>query len=773
MKLRLLIWLILFSSLTLAAVSRYQPHWLQTDLLALAGTNALPAANQRAQENLNHQLQQSLIWILVAERTKERDPAEQKTPEQSLAEYTQQLANRLQAAKIVDTLSYRWADQQRAKREWQLLLPMRQQLLTDHDKQQIALSPGKFSKQQLAYIYGPQSSGSRLNLDTDAFSTFRHFMLGDSPKNIATITQTSAEIPIQRKDTQIFTLLKTNVQPLEMSGQVSTPALDLVAESKQWATQHGLQLLVAGVPLHTEYAAAGAQREIRFIGGLSMGAICLLSLLLFRSPRPLILSIFAIGCGIASGTAAVIALLGQMHILAFVFGTTVTGLAIDYSFHFICNRMRPGEPRDSDIMPGLVLGLLSSCLAFFALAFTPFPLLQQMGLFVGCGLLGAWLTVVLLFPSLLKLPQRSLALPHWLQSNHRSIYYIALIFVLIISGAAIVKIKFSGDLQLFYQAPDFLTKDEQQLNALLPARASSKYFLVQGENWQQLLQREALLTTQLKQAIDAHELQDFQALSNKFPSLKHQRENHALLETFYRSAAVNNFYQQLGYTTAQIEKRIADLPQPFKTVPLSAWLETADDNYRSLWLGCEDGHCTSIVRLFGPEAALLERQVTLPGVTLVDSPRDIAKIMSQQRDLLLQLLPLIVLVAFAVIALRTGLRKALSIVGLPLASVLGALAAVVITGNPVNLFHVAALLLIFGIGVDYAVFSHLCHEHDRVYTLTAIAMAGITTLLSFGLLALSQTPAIADFGLTLAVGSLLTMALAGLYFLTQNKGSNR
>jgi predicted exporter len=57
---------------------------------------------------------------------------------------------------------------------------------------------------------------------------------------------------------------------------------------------------------------------------------------------------------------------------------------------------------------------------------------------------------------------------------------------------------------------------------------------------------------------------------------------------------------------------------------------------------------------------------------------------------------------------------------------------------------------------------------EKSYTLLAIAMAGVTTLLGFGLLALSGTPAIADFGLTLALGATLTLLLAALFFVGGN-----
>ncbi|SHF36143.1 Predicted exporter [Microbulbifer donghaiensis] len=756
MNRRFALWLALVAAFTLAAAARYQPGWLQTDILALAGDSDAAPAVAAAQRKLNGQLQGSVLWMLVG-------PAAEA---ETLAHATEMLAQQLRAAAAITRLEYRWAEAERYQREWALLFPMRQQLLTGADRNLLAETPEALVRRQLAALYGPEGAG--IDLERDPFATFRHYFAAGPQL----ATQVFGEIPVQQRGEHAFTLLQSTATPVALGGKVRTPLLQLREELQRWAEARNLTLLSVGAPLHTEYAAAGAQREIRLIGGLSIAAICLLSLLIFRSMRPLLLSVFAIAAGIASGTAAVIALLGQMHILAFVFGTTVTGLAIDYAFHFICNRMRPGPARDRDVLPGLLLGLVSSCLAFFALALTPFPLLRQMGVFVGAGLIGAWLTVVLLFPSLLKLRQRRLHIAERLPPTKPSRYLAALAVLLLVGAAALPRIEFGDDLRLFYTPPEFLAEDETQLNDLLPSRPESAYFLVQGNDWRQLLEREWQLMGELQSAREEGALADFQALSLRFPPERIQRADWELMRDFYGSAPVQGFYTQLGYSATEAQQLVAALRQPFKAVTLPEWLAVAGGQYADLWLGCNAGGCASIVRLYG-----LQQTASLPssleGVTLVDPPRAIAAVMSQQRDLLLKLLPLVLLVVTVVIALRTGARRALSIIGLPLAAVVATLALAVLSGAAINLFHVAALLLVFGIGVDYAVFSHMSGRDERSHTLLAIGMAGITTLLGFGLLALSATPAIADFGLTLAVGTTLTLVLATLFFARAVEGGNR
>jgi len=61
-------------------------------------------------------------------------------------------------------------------------------------------------------------------------------------------------------------------------------------------------------------------------------------------------------------------------------------------------------------------------------------------------------------------------------------------------------------------------------------------------------------------------------------------------------------------------------------------------------------------------------------------------------------------------------------------------------GIPMQLFIVLSLILLLGMGIDYGIFMQE-HPGERSVWL-AVAIAGISTLLSFGLLALSSTPAL-------------------------------
>jgi len=85
-------------------------------------------------------------------------------------------------------------------------------------------------------------------------------------------------------------------------------------------------------------------------------------------------------------------------------------------------------------------------------------------------------------------------------------------------------------------------------------------------------------------------------------------------------------------------------------------------------------------------------------------------------------------------------------------------------GERLSLFHLAALLLVFGIGLDYTLFYQRPHKTpaERQQTISAIFVCSLTTIAVFGLLACSQTPVLRGIGLTVSLGSLICFLFAAI-----------
>jgi len=89
------------------------------------------------------------------------------------------------------------------------------------------------------------------------------------------------------------------------------------------------------------------------------------------------------------------------------------------------------------------------------------------------------------------------------------------------------------------------------------------------------------------------------------------------------------------------------------------------------------------------------------------------------------------------------------------------LAALGWLGEPLQLFTVLALMLLLGMGVDYGIFL-LEHPSDGASWL-AVCLGAASTLLAFGLLALSATPALHAFGLAMLLGIGLVWLLSPFF----------
>jgi predicted exporter len=75
-------------------------------------------------------------------------------------------------------------------------------------------------------------------------------------------------------------------------------------------------------------------------------------------------------------------------------------------------------------------------------------------------------------------------------------------------------------------------------------------------------------------------------------------------------------------------------------------------------------------------------------------------------------------------------------------------------------------MLLLGIGVDYGIFFQEQGRANDGAVWLAVALSALSTLLSFGLLALSKTRALQAFGLTMALG-IITVCLIVPFFRKQ------
>jgi predicted exporter len=147
----------------------------------------------------------------------------------------------------------------------------------------------------------------------------------------------------------------------------------------------------------------------------------------------------------------------------------------------------------------------------------------------------------------------------------------------------------------------------------------------------------------------------------------------------------------------------------------------------------------------------------LPGVQLVDQVAGISHVLGEYRRIAgwLMLVVVTVMLACLLVFYRSGIAVRTAI---PAAAGLAlTLATHGLVGEPVNLLHVLSLLLVLGLGVDYAI---ILREGRNLQAVLAVFLSMTTTLISFGLLGFSSVPFVRSIGITVALGVAFTFLIA-------------
>ena len=163
------------------------------------------------------------------------------------------------------------------------------------------------------------------------------------------------------------------------------------------------------------------------------------------------------------------------------------------------------------------------------------------------------------------------------------------------------------------------------------------------------------------------------------------------------------------------------------------------------------------------EPALIATAQGLPGVVFVDKAASVSKLFGAYRVDSGWWLGGALALVLVLLMLRYRVRGGIAVT-LPVLLAVGVTLAVFGYAQvPLNLFNWLALMLVLGVGANYAVFLRegcLRADADLGAVWTGVLLSAATTLLSFGMLGMSAMPALKSFGATLALGIAVSVLLA-------------
>ncbi|RRW57176.1 MMPL family transporter [Pseudomonas moraviensis] len=751
----------LFLSLLLAVVALAAWQWrdgapLSANLMELVpGTSpdALEVrAEQRMQEPLNREM---LVLVGHADR-------------QQALTMAQQLGEQWQASGLFETVQWNLQADLPALRKQ--LLQGRLAMLSADDRQLLSEHPDAFIQQRVQALFDP-FNGFTLVPSQDDWLGLTGRIQNSQPKHGAVQLDIGSGALVAEADGKSWVMLRARTTGNAFDMNLPLQVAELLQHSREQAAQSGVHLLAASGLLYAANGQQQATREMTWVGGGATVGILLLLLLAFRR-WGVLLAFVPVLVGMLFGAVACVALFGHMHVMTLVLGSSLIGVAVDYPLHYLSKSwsLKPWRswPALRLTLPGLTLSLITSVIGYLALAWTPFPALTQIAVFSAAGLLGAYLSAVCLLPALLKnvqlrpaqwplrLAERLIHLREALLGCIRTPALLALLIAFCVGG--LMQLQSKNDIRQWVGAPQHLTDEAQTIARITGYQPTSQFFLIRAANQEQLLERQAALSERLQQLVNLDKLQGYLALDQlvSAPSQQQQvRESLNRLPSFWQPLL------DLGVPVTALQNEL----QQLQTLPAedidAALAGPLGEPYRTLWLGpTEDGVAaiTSLQGLNNP-SLLRVQALDLPGVVLVDRLGDLNKVFAATQisaaELKLASCVLIVLV----LMLPFGLTGALRIVALPLLAALCSLASLGWLGQPLTLFSLFGLLLVTAISVDYAI---LMREQvgGAAVSLLGTLLAAVTTWLSFGLLAVSSTPAVSNFGLSVSLGLAFSFMLA-------------
>jgi predicted exporter len=546
------------------------------------------------------------------------------------------------------------------------------------------------------------------------------------------------------------------------------------------ADRRGATLLMSGPPVFAVTSRALIKGEVMRLSGVSAALVALLLLCVYRSLPALLLTLVPVASGALAGVAAVALGFDAVHGITLGFGITLIGEAVDYSIYlFIQNAAHWGD----SVWPTIRLGVLTSICGFAALLPSAFPGLAQLGLYSVTGLVAAalvtrfvlpgWLPRALGVRDLSVLGERLARAVQTLRGARR-----ALLLVPLLAGVALYVHRgtlWNRELSALNPIPAADQALDEQLRAEAGA-ADVRYVIVaSAPDRESALVAAHTLGALLTPLIDQGVIAGFESPARYLPPLTVQRTRQASFPAPSElSARLQQAVAGLPVSAARLQPFLLDVERARTAPPLNS----ADLEGTSLGAAAEGllvrsaGGWSALLPLFAVASADLSAsavarvraalaQQTSVRAVLLDLQGEAGRLYSGYLTEALQLAiaGCCAIVLLLSVALRSFARVARVVAPLAL-SVLAVAGLLVALGERLTILHVVGMLLIVAVGSNYALFfdrSAQPRQASVPLTLASLLIANTATVLTFGVLACSRVPVLADLGSTVAPGTLLAL----------------
>ena len=555
----------------------------------------------------------------------------------------------------------------------------------------------------------------------------------------------------------------------------------------------GSSFVFSGTPFHSHESSNSASREISIIATVSMLAVIILLIFVFRSVWPLLYSVASILISLGVAVLATLAVFHKMHVITLVFGTSLIGSCIDYSLHFFTHWAANKELKSSveirnHIFSGLLMAIISTGICFAILLFAPFAILKQMSLFCLTGLISSFLTTVALYPYI-KLPEQrgnvrftgsfakmlSLLERKWVGRS-------VIIFLFVFSILSILifhkNVKIKNNLLTLYDMKGRLLQDEMTASQVIQYTPGG-WYIVSGETEEEVLLNEEKLRRDFEELTGGQT--GYVSTSSFVPSKKTQDKSRAAYRKLLDQAA--DQLMALGFEEEEsqdvsmallkdyeatkdsyVSFEEGNIPDFIQSAISSAWLGNVDGKFFTVLLPTKVTDYTTYRLLADSD----------DNVYFISKSQDISLDLDNLTKMILKFFVVAYVLMFIMLRFFYSWKQAFKIISVPLLIILVVLAVFALSNINMEFFSVTGLILVFGLGLDYIIYMM---ENEKksgqknegalidsaVLEPFATMVSFLTTIISFGALALSSFKPVHLIGLSIFIG-LFTAYVSSFFY---------
>lgn len=543
--------------------------------------------------------------------------------------------------------------------------------------------------------------------------------------------------------------------------------------------------IYSGTPFHSHESSTSASREISVIATVSMLAVIILLIFIFRSVRPLVFSVASILISLGVAVLMTLSVFHKMHVITLVFGTSLIGSCIDYSLHFFTHWAGNTELKSSTeirnhIFSGLLMAIISTGICFAILLFAPFTILKQMSLFCLAGLVSSFLTTIAIYPYI-RLPEKrgnirftkhfsgivSKVEQKWVG---RAVIIVLFVFSILSILICHKNVKIKNNLLTLYDMKGRLLQDEIIASRVIQYTPGG-WYIVSGETEDEALKNEEKLRAEFEKMTEGKI--GYISTSSFIPSKEIQKKSREAYKKLMESAPEQ--LQALGFDDVEnfdaLMKLINDYEitknnfVSFENGNVPDFIESA---ISSAWLGKVDGKYFTVllptrVTDYTNYRSLAENN---DNVYFISKSQDISKDLDSLTSMILKFFVVAYVLMFIMLKFFYSWKQAFKIISVPLLIILVVVAVFALCKINMEFFSVTGLILVFGLGLDYIIYmmenekkekgnqSSVQSQSLEHKTLEPFAtmVSFVTTIISFGALALSSFKPVHLIGLSIFIG---------------------